>query len=95
MIKRMILTFLNQLLKELRVSYIREEMFIGKYVDIEIERRNWAKDKKVIITGERTMKNVGGRKVHQQIVFYVPDTFIAKWLGYRKGIPHRRMAGWL
>lgn len=94
-IRRMTSMFFKEVLKDLRISYIREEHFVGKYIDIEIERRNWAKDDKVIITGEKTMKNEGGRKVHHQIVFFVPNTFYAKWLGFKKGIPHRRMAGWI
>ena len=89
------LVFLNALLKEIRLGWIREKSFLGKYVDIEIERRKWVNEKKVIITGEKTLKNAGGRKVHHQIVFYVPGNFISKWMGYTKLKIHYRLAGWV
>lgn len=86
--------FWSAIMKDLRVGHIQEKSFIGKYVDIEIERRRWAEDSGCIITGEKHFKNAGGRKVHQQVVFYVPGTFISKWLGFKKGVPHYQLAGW-
>ena len=86
--------FWAEFIKQLRMNHIREKEFIGKYVDIEIERRKWASDTGCIITGEKHLKNAGGRKIHQQIVFYVPGTFVSKLLGFTKGESHYRLAGW-
>ena len=86
--------FWSAIINDLRVSHIREKSFIGRYIDIEIERRRWADKTGCIITGEKHLRNAGGRKIHQQIVFYVPGTFISKWLGFKKGEPHYRLAGW-
>ncbi len=91
--KAIILVFLNELLKEIRMSYMKEKRFIGRYIDVEIERRKWAKDTGVILLGERRIET-GIRKVHEQIVSYANDNTITRWLGFKKNQIHYTLAGW-
>lgn len=89
----LILVFLNAFLKNIRMSYMSDVRFIGRYVDVEIERRNWAKKTGSILIGEKNIPT-GLRKVHEQIVFYVPDNLVSKWLGFKKNKVHYQLAGW-
>jgi len=96
MIKKLrvlIFVFLNQLLKEIRMGWMKDKRFIGRYVHVEIERRNWAKDTGAILVGEKNIPT-GLRKVHEQIIFYVPDNMISYWLGFKKNRIHYQLAGW-
>lgn len=76
------------------MALIWEKTFYGTYVDIEIERRKWAKDNPIIIVGQKTIRNVGVRKVHEQIIFYTHDNSITKWFGFRKELIHYNLSTW-
>ncbi len=78
----LIFVFFQSILKEIRKGHMSNKRFIGRYVDVEIERRNWAKKTNVIIIGEKNI-GTGIRKVREQIIFYVPDTMFASWLGFK------------
>jgi hypothetical protein len=85
--------YFKQLLKEVRLLYMSEKVFVGRYVEVEIARRQWAKKNPVIILGEKRIPT-GVRKVHQQMVFYVTDNAISKMLGFKKQRIHYTLAGW-
>ena len=89
----LIFVFFQSILKEIRKGHMSNKRFIGRYVDVEIERRNWAKKTNVIIIGEKNI-GTGIRKVREQIIFYVPDTMFASWLGFKKNRVHYELAGW-
>jgi len=85
--------FKSQLLKGIRKGHMKQENFIGRYVDIEIDRRQWVGKNGCIIVGKKDLET-GVRKVHQQIIFYVEDSIISKWLGFKKNKTHYILAGW-
>lgn len=85
---------LKSILKQIRLLFIWEKSFYGRWADIEIERRKWANDNTVIIVGEKTLRNVGTRKVHQQIIFYTEDNNFTKLLGFRKSPLHYNLSSW-
>lgn len=89
--KRILFVFLNSLLKELRMSYMYKKSFVGRYVEVEIERRRWAHATGYIIIGQKKIPT-GVRKVHHEIVSYVPDNAISYWLGFRKNKVHFDLA---
>lgn len=92
--RQILYVFLNAILKKVRMAYMYKKVFIGRYVDIEIERRRWAHDTGCILIGQEKI-GTGIRKVHHQIVIYVPDNFISRWLGFRKNKIHFQLAWYL
>lgn len=92
-IKALTTVFMNELLRELRLGYMKEKNFIGRYADIEIERRTWVNKTNCIIVGQVT-ENTSVRKIKQQKISYVNDTFIARWLGFIRNKIHYELAGW-
>src|SRR3990167_3810531 len=83
MIKKIIKVFI----KQIRLLLIFEKHFYGKYVDIDIDRRRWAKENPVIILGEKTVKHKIEKynaKSHQQVIYYTHENSVTKWLGLKK-----------
>ena len=86
------------ILKQIRLLLIFEKHFYGKYVDIDIDRRRWAKENPVIILGEKTIKHKIEKyksKSHQQVIFYTHENSITKWLGFKKQTIHYNLSSWI
>lgn len=83
---------MKKIIKKIRLLLLRNKKFVGTYVDIAIERKKWASKNNIIILGEATKKKViatsKGRKIQEQIIFYVEDNFFSKIIGFKKGMAH-------
>ena len=76
-------------LKEFRRMWMQNHTFIGRYLDIQIDSKQFFVGRDVIIIGEHwTHKVSGHRKIKQRIVFYVNNNYFTRLLGYRKGVIH-------
>lgn len=74
----------------LRSLFVRHVIFSGDFADVLAARRKFAATHDVIFLGaEYKKERIGRKKLVALVVFYVDDDIISKWLGFRKGEPHR------
>ena len=77
------------ILKKLRMMFFKQKTFVGKYVDICIERRKFMNENEIYIMADNYTK-LSGRKVQEQTLFYVERNAITKFLGFRYTEAHLR-----